>query len=357
MKLNLRSGVELPVSPNYSFRPIRNCKRWLLLAIFAALPAAVCLADAEPQPVKLDELVYKDGDRVRGHLVSRDEQMILFESARFGLLRVPATDAKVMLANPQPSASGPAPAAPEFDNEAEWLLAELSPRALARSLKEFFGPWHGRVAFSTELVAETNNSNIVSLDTNLKRKWTSDEVQLTARYDYNDTNNVVTTDTVKALGSWRHDFNKWRFAQYVTTLEWDQASKLNGLPNDYVLLQQEVGVGFNLLVKPTRKIRVGVAADLFDIWNSAPTPAHNSRAATSVFEEVDFTLPWRMTLSQRGVGYLVPGRPAGWENRVELNKKLTETFSVSIKDEIRRNSPDGSAQNYSRLKLLFGLDF
>ena len=47
----------------------------------------------------------------------------------------------------------------------------------------------------------------------------------------------------------------------------------------------------------------------------------------------------------------------GWENRVELNKKLTETLSTSVRHEIRRDNPDGSAQDYTRLKLLFGLDF
>jgi len=47
----------------------------------------------------------------------------------------------------------------------------------------------------------------------------------------------------------------------------------------------------------------------------------------------------------------------GWENRVELSKKFTETFSTAIRHEIRRGSPDGTAQDYTRLKLLLGLDF
>jgi hypothetical protein len=76
-----------------------------------------------------------------------------------------------------------------------------------------------------------------------------------------------------------------------------------------------------------------------------------------MFEEVELTLPWRMSLSQRGVWYPVRNQPDAWENRIELNKKLTETLSTSLRHEIRRNNPDGSAQDYTRLKLLFGLDF
>jgi hypothetical protein len=129
------------------------------------------------------------------------------------------------------------------------------------------------------------------------------------------------------------------------------------VPNDYVLLQQEIGVGFALLTTPTRKVRAGVSENLFDIWNSAPGTGHTSRAVESTFEEVELTLPWRMGLSQRGVWYPVRARADGWEHRVELNKKLTETLSTSLRHEVRRNNPDGSSQDYTRMKLLFGLDF
>ena len=64
-----------------------------------------------------------------------------------------------------------------------------------------------------------------------------------------------------------------------------------------------------------------------------------------------------MGLVQRGVWYPVKDLPDGWENRVELNKKLTETLSTSVRHEMRRNNPDGSAQDYTRLKLLLGFDF
>ena len=77
----------------------------------------------------------------------------------------------------------------------------------------------------------------------------------------------------------------------------------------------------------------------------------------SGFEEAEITLPWRMAITQRGVWYPVANQADGWENRLELNKKLTETLSTSLRHEIRRNNPDGSAQDYTRLKLLFGLDF
>lgn len=341
---------------------------WVWWVLLVAVPALSCFADVEPKKTedakieKLDELQYKDGNRVTGHYVRKEDGELVFQSKRFGLLRVPIDEAVLVLANPpktesEAAALAAATVSKEVDSETGWSFSDLSPLAMARALKNFFGPWHGRLAFSTELVSDTTDRSAVSVDANIHRKWTKDEVQITGHYDYGATNDVKTVDNLKAAGLWRHDFNKWRFAQYRPTLEWDRASRLNGVPNNYVLLQQEIGVGFNLLVKPTKTIRTGVSENLFDVWNSAPTPNHSSRAVASVFEEIDYTLPWRMTLSQRAVFYPVPGRKDGWEDRIELNKKLTETFSVSVRHEIRINNPDGSAQDYSRLKLLFGLDF
>jgi hypothetical protein len=333
---------------------------------FAATPA-------ESDGAGRDALVYKDGDRVQGKFVERAGDTIVFKSERFGELRVPATDAVVIMAERAVEPAKPAPtersitaptpseshaAAQHADQERVKLWERFSPWVLTAKVRNYFGPWHGRFAFSTEVISDTSDRSATAIEGHMQRKWESDEVQLTARYDYNKTNNLVTTDVIKASGSYRHDFSNARFALYRPTLELDRANNRNGVPNDYVLLQQEIGVGFNLVTKPSRKIRVGVAENIFDVWNSAPVTDHSSRAVESFFEETEFTLPWRMTLSQRGVWYYpISSHEDGWENRVDLNKKLTETLSVAVRHEIRRQSPDGSAQDYPRLKLLFGLDF
>jgi hypothetical protein len=349
---------------------------WLLLVGPAGLAQAAEAAHAPAGP--RDSLVYKDGDRVQGKLVERAGGEIVFQSDRFGVLRVPAADAVVILADQSAKAPGrakpaarpaPAPAVaqaapPEEKPSTERAEEEkisvwerFSPWVLTAKVRNYFGPWHGRLAFSTETVSDSAHRNNDSIDAHLQRKWERDDVQLTARYDYAETNQFTTTDTVKSSAVWRHEFSKREFTQYRPSVEWNRASKLKGVPNDYVLLQQEIGVGFNLLTKPGRKVRAGVSENLFDVWTLVPTTRHNSRTVASTFEESDWTLPWRMTLSQRGVYYPVPNKTDGWESRIELNKKLTETLSVSLRQEMRRHNPDGSSQDYSKLKLLFGFDF
>jgi hypothetical protein len=148
------------------------------------------------------------------------------------------------------------------------------------------------------------------------------------------------------------------FTQYRPMLEWNRASFRLGQPSDYVLGQQEVGAGINLLSTADRKLRTGVSENLFDVWQVVPNASHSSRLVESAFLESEWKLPWRIVVTQRGVWYHASlAQPDGWESRVELNKKLTETLSSAIRQESRHNSPDQRVQDYSRLKLLLALDF
>jgi hypothetical protein len=367
-------------------------KYWcVFLGLTALLVGAGPGGAAEPTPASSaagrDTLAYKDGDRVNGRLLRQEGGVLVFKSDRFGELRVPATDAVVIKGEPTPappaaaalrapvvtpkSPSPPAAvaatpratakaaqaAADRADEERVRIWERFSPAVLTSRVRNLFGPWRGRLSFSTEVVTDVAERENNAYEVFVRRKWTADEVQLSARYDFNETNQVATTDLMKVTGQWRHDVSKSFFLQYRPTGEWNRASLLRGRPNDYVLLQQEIGAGYQLLAKPSRKARLGVSQNRFDTWNSSLTPRHASRAVQSFFEEMEFTLPWRMALSQRGVWYPVNHRTDGWENRVDLNKKLTETLSASLRHEIRRDNPDGSAPDYTRLKLLFGLDF
>ncbi len=345
---------------------------WMWLASALLLPAA-----ADSPASARDTLVYKDGDRLHGSLVKKDANEIVFRSDRFGEVRVRASDAVVIPGvktvpvagvkkDPAKPAVAAAPveatarvrdAAEEAEEERVTIWDRFSPSVLTAKVRGFFGPWGGKLSFATEVVTDVAERNNHAVEARMSRKWPKDEVQISARYDYAETNEVPTTDILKTAGSWRHEFSKKWFGQYRPSAEWNHASRRFGVPNDYVLLQQEAGVGVNLYTSPTLTVRTGVSQNLFDIWNSAPTADHTSRGVQSAFEEIEVKLPWRMGLTQRGVFYPVRNQSDGWEIRLELNKKLTETLSASLRHEIRLNNPDGSAQDYTRLRLLFGLDF
>lgn len=339
-----------------------------LLAMVAGWAATVTASAADGNP--RDTLVYKDGDRVQGRLVDKTDKIIVFDSDRFGILRVLVENAVVLKAEPREApalanrAGAPGAAVHEKETAAQAAEAEkMSPLEIFRlsvltaKLGDFFGPWHGRFAFSLEQLTNTTDQGNLGVEMNLLRKWKSDEVQLKGRYDFTSTNDVTTIDLWKGEGLWRHDYPRNWFALYRPAVEWNRASFNNGVPNDYVQLQQEIGGGVSLLMKPRSKVRVGVSENLFDIW-ATTVGEHSARTVESLFIETELKLPWRMNLLQRGVYYYsIASGENGWEARIELSKKFTETFSTSIRHEIRRFNPDGKTQDYTRLKLLFGLDF
>lgn len=347
---------------------------WLMLAGWSVgLPVRA----ADLSGAQSDVLIYADGDRVRGRLVERNGATIVFQSEKFGLITVQMGVARVESASETAvvavvPASKPAPkaavaavaAAPAHKHddadEAEPLgWARFSPFALTQAVRNFFGPWRGRISVSTDIVADTTDRNSTLIEARLQRKWTRDEVEGSLRYDFAQTAAVTTKDLIKMGGSWRRDYPRKLFSIYRPSAEYNRAFKLvGGGAADYVLLQQEIGAGVNLFTSPQRKLRAGLSENLFDVWVTAPVGRHTTEASVSAFVEVEWLLPWKLRLTERGVWYPpLGGTKDGWENRIELNKKLTETLSVAIRHETRQNNPDVRIQDYTLLRLLVGLDF
>lgn len=351
---DVERGMSFFLLPCAASRSIRL--RWLPLLVIFACSAAMLRADdtpVSPAKPKLDVLMFKDGDRVTGHLVGRSGHVMVFDSDRFGLLRVPASEARVVLANPAPEA----PAEPAVVTEPGSALASLSPLVLARDLRDMFGSWHGRFAFSAEQLSDSLDHSSTTVEGSLKRKWAEDEVQLNGRYSFSEADHTTSTDLVKADGLWRHDFVNRLFTTYRPTLEWNRANFSNGVPADYVLLQQEIGTGVNVWSSGRQKLRTGVSENLFDVWVT-PTNAHSAQTSESAFVEAESKLPWQITLSDRGVWYYsLADERQGWENHFEIEKNLTETLSVGVRHEVRYNNPDARIADSERLRFMVGFDF
>ncbi|MET0262865.1 MAG: DUF481 domain-containing protein [Rariglobus sp.] len=329
--------------------------KWLAACgVFVAL---VSLHAADEVPPVPDVLVYHDGDRVQGRLVRREGDTLIFKSLRFGELRVPTDDALVISAvqlvdvDDNDRKPGGKPTTPAVQSVAS------SPYQLTRMFKDFFGPWSGRITFSSQIISDSSDRSDVMGEVLLERKWTADEVSVSARYDYSQTNDIDTTDTFRGNGLWRHSLPKRMFTVYRPSYEWNRASTIDGIKSDYILLQQEIGVGVKAVDRDAWKIRVGVAENFFNNWDMT-TDTHRSARIESIFLEADLKLPWRITLTERAVYfYSFADGHEGWEHRFEVTKKLTDTLSLGLRQELRYNDPDIRTEDYSLLRFLIGLDF
>jgi hypothetical protein len=122
-------------------------------------------------------LIYADGDRVRGKLVERSGELWVFQSEKFGLLKVTVAAARVepaaglVAATPgaTPAVKAPEGAVvavaatkpkhedPDDAEPAGW--ARFTPLALTLTVREFFGPWKGRFSISLEDVSDSSSRN------------------------------------------------------------------------------------------------------------------------------------------------------------------------------------------------------
>lgn len=324
--------------------------------MYAQVDGEPVTSDPAKPAEELDELVYKDGDRVRGRFVERTGDTLVFRSARFGLLQVPAAEAEVILAKtPEPAVA--AEVAKDDKADVEVLRWPFSPLQLAHALRDFFGAWHGRFSIGAEILQDVADHSNVTAEAHLQRKWKDDEVQVSARYDYASVNETPATDMVTGNALWRHELPGKLFTVYRPAMEWNRAYFRSRVPSDYVLLQQELGLGINLFNTDTRKLRAGIAENLFDTW-VLPMDLHSSENIESIFAEFEAKLPWRITVTNRGVWYYaITDQTEGWENRFEITKKLTETLTIGARHETRHNNPDVRSADYERLRVLFGFDF
>src|SRR4051812_20602570 len=146
----------------------------LLLAV-ALCRVSLAVDHVEPTATTRDALVYKDGDKVQGKLLEKTVTEIVFQTDRFGVVRVPVTDAVVIRAEKPAlathaaapaiaaapatiaAAESPAAKAAEVREEEEKLSIweRFSPWQLTAKVRNFFGPWHGKLAFATEVVSDT----------------------------------------------------------------------------------------------------------------------------------------------------------------------------------------------------------
>ena len=371
----LRVGRTVVLNFNLNRWPAAVVLAWLLLSVTGSAVARAA-SDVVTAP---EVLIYADGDRVRGKLVERSGEVWVFQSEKFGLLKVPVTAARVEAAvgvvvglpvaapaQPAPqsavvaeTALKPKPKHHELDEAEPVGWARFTPLALTLAVQDFFGPWRGRFSFSVEDVSDSSSRDTTLVELHMKRTWKQDEVDGTLRYDFSQTAHVTTKDLIKLTGSWRRDYVHKLFSIYRPTSEYNRAFKAPGaIASNYVLLQQEIGAGVNVFTSPQRKLRAGLSENLFDVWIVAPDRRHTTQTSESIFAELEWTLPWKLRLTERAVWY-PPFRSGsdGWENRFELNKKLTETLNVAIRHEKRTNNPDVRIQDYTLLRFLVGLDF
>jgi len=350
---------------------------FLVFTAVTLLPAGLSAGEDAPPPSPQSEgptqvLVFSDGDRVRGNLIGRDGEFLVFQSQRFGELVVPSEGVRIenIPPTPKPVAATPPEPKPEEETEPETPPAETvemrdrarpywaSPAALATALGDFLGAWKGRFSVSASVITKTREQRDLALGLKVQREWEEMKAEFDFRYDLRKTEGVINTDLIKSNGLLRREISDRYFVQYRPTAEWNRNYRIAGIPAEYVLLQQELGIGIDLLTHEQRAVRLGIAENMFSVWTLSDN-TNRHRDNQSLFTEIEFDLPWRISVVDRYTWFtsLFGGGEQGWENRLEVNKKFNDALSLGLRQEARRNNPDTRVEDYSLWRILIGLDF
>ncbi|MDR0902722.1 MAG: DUF481 domain-containing protein [Opitutaceae bacterium] len=235
--------------------------------------------------------------------------------------------------------------------EAKSLLATTV--RLGKGFIKWWGGWHGSITVSASIINDTADRSIYSINTRVKRTWKHDEVQFEPRYEFRRDDDVTTVDTFRTTAYWRHTFGENWFGEYRATYERRRKGDRTKQ------LEQQFGTGRYILKSKLYKLNTGLAANYFNTWPMDKRLEETEYSQASVFGEASLTLPWRITVTERGTWYFMGdgSSTTGWQNAFELTKKLSNALSFGIRHEIRRDNPDPRVADYETTRFLLGFNF
>lgn len=313
-----------------------------------------------------DTLVFKNnGDRLAGTYVSTENGQIVFNTERFGIMRIAQAEALVELESTAAGVSKPAISEPQAGDAAMQpamasasaeaaQLAMSAPKAAAIPKAD---PWHVRLAFSTELTHDTADRTEWIFELRLERKWAKDELRIEPRYEFRSENDNATADLFKVHGYYRHDIGRWWFLQYLPYYELNRQYTYQNLPLDYQYLRNEFGGGVRVVDQPGKILRVGAAKSFYNI-HLIKYDQDIALNGESVFVEAELDLPWRVSIRDRGQFlWYSDGDDQGAANELEVTKHLTDVWWIGIRHEFRMNAPELQGDDMTKLKLFLGVDF
>ncbi len=308
--------------------------------------------------VRGDVLVFPDGERIAGSFIRREKGQIVFQSKNLGPLTVPEKGVKLELEEVAPPPTQDMEADSRGETQEARGFSRIRPlQRMGTRVFSWWEPWQGRVSVSLDLLNDSNERRIMLGEFRARREWTRDSVQGEVRYENRKENGVETVNQTRALGTWRRDLTNWYFTSYRPELIRDtrNSSGLQSFP--YVMLRQQVGLGYHLAKKENRKLRIGVAENFYNVWPIADGEATAERTE-SIFFEAELKLPWRITATERFTfHYSFAESDPGIENEFEFTKRFSDSISIGIRQEFRENNPDSRVKDNERLRLLLGYDF
>jgi len=303
------------------------------------------------------ELSLKNGDKLSGTIVSREQGVVVLRHPLLGDLRLPETELAAVRedAPPAPTAAAaevsavatvaqpgnraPAPAqAPQIQPAAAKPTAEdedeeAKQHVHLKGWRRVLADTTGSIEFGYQSQDGRKNATNTSLRAYAEYKNTPDAYRFEWRYYYGDYNDVIQTDKKDWTFRWRHELNRRWFSQTITSYDSDRIKHID------MNLQQSAGVGYAAMMTNRNKLNIG--AGVIGQHRIIEGQDTGLIALGQIFEDYNWRINKRFTFSQESSAQYSPIRRQGFTT---LNGQLVQakedaanyryTFGAALKGKI-----------------------
>lgn len=318
------------------------------------------------------ELHFRNGDRLTGELVRRDDGKIYFRSAVLGEVMVNEVDAAIVetAETPVESLAG-LPPAPKTHAKSTTATAPTTPatggaggppaNAVAASAAKpvektpagsttttaKIGRWKGKVEFGYQQQTGRQDALNTSVRADVEREGSVDTIKSSLRVLYGELNDRTTSDRADASFRWRHQLSPKVFGQAVTSYLTDNIKQID---QNY---EQNVGIGYALLKRDRHVINLG--GGLTGQYREAQGIEGGFAALGEFFEDYTYRFNGRLTFLQ---DMLAQYSPKSRDSYTIVNGTLTPTDGDEQNYKIRFNTTlQGKITERISMNLRFEYEF
>lgn len=301
-----------------------------------------------------DWLEFNNGESVVGHYLKTENNIIVFQSSRFGLLKVSVNDAHVVTGSMTTTAA--APVTPATVKATPVTAASkppppnttAAPPAMAAAQRR---KWKGRIDVLLDFVWDVIDNREIQVQGTAERLSGKEHYVFYGNVDYLYNNHLLQQDRREGKFTWEHQLTRTLY----TIAEPDYLHEIRQTSVDQY--QVRVGIGARLFETDRSQVRVAVLT----YFSRLDIPAVDQRV-DNVYPAIRLDSKWQifhgLKFEQEGTAYYIPnGGESGVDNKMSLTKDIFGGITLTLQHEYHHVEIPNASDTRNELKLLLGYAF
>ncbi|HXA79752.1 MAG TPA: DUF481 domain-containing protein [Opitutaceae bacterium] len=301
-----------------------------------------------------DWLEFNNGESVVGHYVKTENNIIIFQSSRFGLLKVSVNDAHVATGSVTTPAAPPVTPATVKVTPATAASkppptnTTAAPPAMAAAPRR---KWNGRIDVLLDFVWDVVTNREIRVQGTTERLSGKEHYVFYGNIDYLYNDHLLQQDRREGKFTWEHQLTP----KLYTIAEPDYLHEIRQTGVDQY--QMRVGIGASLFQTDRSQMRVAVLS----YFSRLDIPAVDRRVE-NVYPALRLDSKWQilhgLKFEQEGTAYYIPnGGESGVDNKTSLTKDIFGGITLTLQHEYHHEEIPSASATRNELKLLLGYTF